>query len=137
MENYNYNNENESEMNEQEVQNFSQEDQSQEDGGMFKLASVIVILGIVVFGGYYLWTSLSDKVSEINSADSSSAGDVLITDNAENVAPGSVVDEAIQDVKDPVADKLSTQGNSDNIDDIEADLNASDLGDVNLDNLGF
>jgi len=100
------------------------------DGKMFKIGSIIVILGILLLGALYFMSDTDNKTSTTEQVISDELDDVF-----GNV--GSTLDEAIADVKDTVTDQLVKQGTSDVIADIEADLEASDLGEINLDDLGF
>ncbi len=138
MENENFNpNEVPQEAPQQEYTAAPSTEVTESGGGMFKIGSIIVILAIVVFGGLYLWGAVADKDGYTEEDDMGFFDEDFGAGDTQVVAPGSTVDEALKDVNDTVADQLSTQGTSNDIGDIEADLNASDLGDVNLDDLGF
>lgn len=145
MENYNGNEPTRQPV-EQEQNNFSipQENMEQppapETGGgsMFKIGSIVVILGILVLGGLYMWGYMKDKEEvELSGSGAEQFNSGLDDFLPVNETAESAIDEVIGSVNDTVADQLNTQGTSSDIGDIEADLNASDLGDVNLDNLGF
>ncbi len=103
---------------------------------MFKIGSVIVVLGILVLGGLYFWGYFVNKDGTMHT---DTMTDDILPEGFEDVTntPGAAVDEALEQVADSVADQLGSQGTSNKIGDIEADLNASDLGDVNLDDIGF
>ncbi len=143
MENYNEETTNQPEQQSNLGQEPAQEDDNygaeatSEGGSMFKIGSIIVILAIVVFGGLYLWGAVADKDSYGEENDMGLFDEDFGIGETQVVAPGSTVDEALKDVNDAVAEQLGTQGTSNDLGSIEADLNASDLGDVNLDNLGF
>lgn len=106
-------------------------------GSMFKIGSIIVILGVLVLGGLYFWGYLVDKEDADMSAE-----DAALIEELDNLLPeleeeASVIDELLKDVDDAAAAALGQQSASDAIADIEADLESTDLGDVNLEDLGF
>lgn len=126
MENYNEN-EQPSYEQEQTESTYGQDN----NGSMFKMASIVVILGIILLGGLYMYSYMGDS----GERDANQTLEEELEDLFDET--GSALDEAIADVKDTVSDQLGKQGTSDAIADIEADLEASDLGEINLDDLGF
>ncbi len=98
------------------------------NGCMFKLASIVIILCIILLGGLYLWGYMGDK--DMKRGDAKLINDIYGDSD-------SALDEVVENVEDSISDQLSEQSASDEIADIEADLNNSNLGDVNLDDLGF
>lgn len=86
--------------------------QSEDHGTSFgPLIGIIIIVALIVFGGFYYWLSL-DK---------------------ENDGTSDQTAEEIINQEDPQIDALEQQSTSDTVSAIEEDLDATDLGNIEAD----
>lgn len=143
MENYNQNKENQ--------ENDLQEDTSQNiqnKNKLFKIKAIIFIISLVILilGSLYIWNNTLEQadpaVNIINENINLNVNSNLhLIDNEldnliedEQISP---LDDVLLDIQDSTTNQLGIQGTSDDISGIELDFNASELGDINLDDLGF
>ncbi len=103
----------------QDRQNYSQ-------GGNPTLAIVIVIVAVLALGALYVkntfFTQKPEQQIELDDAQAT-------PEEASEV----VLDEMLQEVKDEKAGAISNVSDSDDIDSIEADLQNTDLGSLDVD----
>ena len=106
-----------------------------------KLVSIVVILGVILVGAWYLFGKFSANTTPTGD-DNYIIDDNIVPDGFEDVTDeitggegDYIIDDMLNEVDDSVASDLSKQSDSDDLDDIESDLDASDLGDIDVDNL--
>ncbi len=112
--------------------NYDEETKGTSYGKIALIAFGLVLMAVVILYALGAVKSNTPKEQQINSDIENGYTEVKPPEDSMTA-----LDEALNEVKDPQSDKLQNQNNSDNVQDIENDLNNTDLGDVNVDNLGF